>query len=983
MNEEVRNKKTSEFKEKVGQQEHNIIDGKIVIKNLNEFIVLHEEINKIIDEYNEMTNENSDSRYKKELDSYLKEELDYLDLIGQLMSTLTHCHDVVGLVDSYIISKEWEDVCTLITFNNLKKSLERYRQLREKYPNEKKYETMEQDFRAKYENILKKASLAESAMLLRAEMEENTRENGTSKQKDITLDKEQLEKMPLFEAIVYVENIMKNIRNLRGQKERINYYGRTIKIVKLYSKRFLEYDAILKNLYLKLEEEEDRVHKFEQELSAKLCVDQNLDTEIKEIGNAIETLTQKFYSIEYKNEQVISINYFGGPCVILLKDKEKFQKLYARERELRMKQLLNSFMVEHEFEKLNSDEKKQTILKEIKVIKNCQISGNVELSNLNIIAFIVKYCELETREEYKSIDAITKILKDQGFTKKEAITLSDQAFDYMKLPKIRKEATEEVKEEHENEGRVDPLLNLSNELDRLTDSIYNLFQKTYQNVYNEEDLIKIDYFGDRYLILKSDKAIFDKLYNRQVKIRKQLGVMVYLDDDVKDQKQNILEQIKFLKEYGVENKILAVHMNFLLSEYCMLDKRKKSVSLGTLVRLLEDQGYSENDALYFADNAYEFMKISQNKRVSNTQKVNLAHQLKKVFKNVVKSEEPEKEEINVDVLKEKNNPVHQFISQTVDKMNSHISTFLASLPRKNHRYISKVKKVKKADNREKIKTSVKKKAIIISSALGLSAILGIGLVAGVHRKKLKSETQNNKIEVETNVNDLSLNHSTLSQKAGVSVTIDHFLKNQMEAEIQEAIKNSVDDIVPNPSIAPSEIKPVDDNTTPDYEDNIFEPEDLNIEETGDVLTNIGMNNVVLSAGKAGVQSIDPVQEEQMAEDIGAIAYNMSNSIENENTFTLKNDASIYTTATNAEQEVNKLKPKYRTDTTRDITGYGYNYNGRIIILDPADPDFEAKKVALESNGATLSIVRAENNVDSEGIEGFYNIKDIEMGGRTR
>ena len=102
-----------------------------------------------------------------------------------------------------------------------------------------------------------------------------------------------------------------------------------------------------------------------------------------------------------------------------------------------------------------------------------------------------------------------------------------------------------------------------------------------------------------------------------------------------------------------------------------------------------------------------------------------------------------------------------------------------------------------------------------------------------------------------------------------------------------------------------------------------------------------------------------------------------------NTFTLKENAKIYTDMYKASAQVDQLKPYYPTDSVRDITGYAYSYNGNMMLLNENDPDFQAKKAALEANGAVLTAVRAENNVDQQGIEGYYNVNDIQMNGPSR
>ncbi len=134
--------------------------------------------------------------------------------------------------------------------------------------------------------------------------------------------------------------------------------------------------------------------------------------------------------------------------------------------------------------------------------------------------------------------------------------------------------------------------------------------------------------------------------------------------------------------------------------------------------------------------------------------------------------------------------------------------------------------------------------------------------------------------------------------------------------------------------------------------------------------------------------------EQKAEEIGNNVYDISYNNMNKNnykgindinlgeTFTIKEDASIYSDEYSAAFENNGLNPYFDADSERMITGLVYNYNGSMEIVDIKDPLYKDKKAILESKGAVLEAVVSQNS-EVYGVEGFYNIDDINIGGRSR
>ncbi len=902
------NENVEKYKDKVHNHEQSVIDGKIVVSELNDFINLHQEVNDVIDEYQSLYNETNEKEAQEKLESYLYEELDYLNLIKNLLDILAQYHQEKEITDSQTIHDEWKDVHLVIVSNNIKRSLNRIKLLKEQFPNEKKYEDLEQELQNKYSEIASDALNSCQKIINKSELIDEEEQENTA---ELKIDRQKLNQMELDDAIVYVEQIMHNIEQVKGKKYRVIVNGEHKQIFKKYKNRYMEYNVLLSQLKAKKEEEEEAII---DEIDNDL-----IDTIDHNSLEAVRTEINQLFANVFDNSEITTVMYFGEVVSICTSDLERFNELYQEEQKLRIQSLYENYSNALSNQGLSLENEKIAIKEKIHLVKNSWIKW--DFLAMQTIALVSLYLEKENNEELKTNTAIAQLLNDAGFNNFQVNDLMDRLADFKQ--ENRKDNTNEF----EN------IISMSDHLDSILDYIFDLFDKADQDQYKDAEKISVNYFGGEYFILKSDKELYDKLYKEQEELRQKLNQSSIVDiEDIDERKNTLLQQIKMLKEYGVKGEALSVQINSLLSEYYQIEKRKRYSSLSAMTHLLEKQGYSKDEATSLAADAYDFIQMLNDLTKSNEEKMSVYNRIKNAFKSFGKTEEDEKLE-KQEGIKDKINPIRKIAKKTISKVNETTSKFIARLPHQKGNFIAKVKSIKKPKNKELLRDNIKKRAVGAALTIGL----GVVMVMGASKSNNSSRT--------TDVSNQITNEST----------IDNTNENN-KIDFQNVLPNVVIDA----DLLDSEAENINN-------DNIFDAAQVGMQNeisSNDSITNVAEENTMSSvAAEDGLQVLE--------ENILA------------NTFTLKENAKIYTDMYKASAQVDQLKPYYPTDSVRDITGYAYSYNGNMMLLNENDPDFQAKKAALEANGAVLTAVRAENNVDQQGIEGYYNVNDIQMNGPSR
>ena len=86
---------------------------------------------------------------------------------------------------------------------------------------------------------------------------------------------------------------------------------------------------------------------------------------------------------------------------------------------------------------------------------------------------------------------------------------------------------------------------------------------------------------------------------------------------------------------------------------------------------------------------------------------------------------------------------------------------------------------------------------------------------------------------------------------------------------------------------------------------------------------------------------------------------------------------IYKNQNDMANEEKEVKTYFDALSTRKIGGIVYDYNGEKITIFDTDTDAEAKKTALEKNGAKqIGYVGRNKNANYKGYEGFFNENDV-------
>jgi hypothetical protein len=258
-NESVYVLEITELKNKIKTHENDIIEKRKVANDLNEFNDLYTELNGILNDLTKTYKSTNNRLDKEKLDSYLREELDYLNLINSLFDNLNNYHDVVGVSSSESIKNEWNDVFYIVLNRNLESTKTRLTGLASLYPGEYDLRISETD--AKIKEIEKNVLKAQKNMMDKKEIVVNIieKESTTPDNANIHFDEDEYSKMSLDERISYVELIMANIEKAHGKKNIINVNGEKKQICSKYVNRYRKLNAILNNLYIEKNNEEEQV----------------------------------------------------------------------------------------------------------------------------------------------------------------------------------------------------------------------------------------------------------------------------------------------------------------------------------------------------------------------------------------------------------------------------------------------------------------------------------------------------------------------------------------------------------------------------------------------------------------------------------------------------------------------------------------------------------------------------------------------------
>ena len=152
--------------------------------------------------------------------------------------------------------------------------------------------------------------------------------------------------------------------------------------------------------------------------------------------------------------------------------------------------------------------------------------------------------------------------------------------------------------------------------------------------------------------------------------------------------------------------------------------------------------------------------------------------------------------------------------------------------------------------------------------------------------------------------------------------------------------------------------------------NMYDLTDLFQEETS---SSIEKENASIEV-KEAEQKEDAVIEEESEWSYLDVGHN---DVDFGDTFTA--GTTVYTNQDDMAKEENGVTTYFDALSKREIAGIVYNYNGENITIFDTDIDAEAKKQALENNGAKqIGFVGRNENASRNGYEGYFADDDVSI-----
>lgn len=248
------------FIEEVAKHQEDVTESRTVISDLRDFWNFYEGLQKLNRDFENIFGKNSSKVYKEDVNAYLSRQISYLDHINYLLSKLEFKivkNDSVKEEKDIILREKFENVRTLIIYQNLLRELEELEKMSD-YKNTSKYV----EIKEKLEKMGIKAVNAEQDLKF---PEIAAKDLESEKYK---INKEAFRYSSVSDKIKYLEKIMDNILTYPTQ----NYIQTTVdnKIVdvpKDFYARFVNYVAILDECKEKQKRLDETISRNDYDLS--------------------------------------------------------------------------------------------------------------------------------------------------------------------------------------------------------------------------------------------------------------------------------------------------------------------------------------------------------------------------------------------------------------------------------------------------------------------------------------------------------------------------------------------------------------------------------------------------------------------------------------------------------------------------------------------------------------------------------------------
>lgn len=334
MNEEIHNPRIANLQVSADDYEKAIIRGDKFAHDLNEFNVFYQELKDLLEEYKTLYLETKGERSRQMYDKYLSNEIDFLNLMNEIMMSLEASHDVVGFVEGREIQKEWEQARVIITYRNIERKLSILTHLNKAADatHKKQYQNLMQQ----HEFLRPKVIEAAAAINEKSMAEYNTMEVTTlddRKKNFYSID------FPFYntlsntiDKIKYISLILDNIVEAKGKKTFVACCGVQREIATKHVWRYRQYMGMLKNLEMKsFLEEKKNVQNDKNNENYLTNANQYASLMIALYKLGLEAIP----ALENAERVTTVASFDGKPLTILKSRVEKFNELIGKYQELK------------------------------------------------------------------------------------------------------------------------------------------------------------------------------------------------------------------------------------------------------------------------------------------------------------------------------------------------------------------------------------------------------------------------------------------------------------------------------------------------------------------------------------------------------------------------------------------------------------------------------------------------------------------------
>ena len=743
MNEELYNQQVASFQENVKKHEDDIIRGRKIARNLEEFNTLFDEYMSIRQDYKqieETLNENA----SKSLEAYLKDTLESLNTIESLFTILNDYHQFIGYenIKQATIIHEWKDLHAIVYakyLNRLKTRIQKLlvlnpEQYQEKYNEiESRFKEISNDTSNAIANMMNRADkLVVNDMKNIKEFNEQTREKVETS--SIKFDEEKFWSFDIYGQIDYITWIMQNIEKLKGEKTIVEINGETKKINVKYVALYQKYCAILDNLERKkIEQEEKIIGEVEQQLN--------------------------FNAEEEKKLTIIQQN------------------------------LENQVDSEHQLEECWP--KVQEVVKYVGEMKTLESKARGA-------------SEKETIDVYDIFDdEIITILKTDNKTFKKISKKLTQLSNDLDL--LTENLTEEDKKKLYNKMQSALTENLNNSADVVPPTFYSLDEvlelndkktkiwglitdlsdkaKALNGNANNTDVISLDTAYGTFLVLATDQTEFENYMEQFVELD-------YLTSPEK-QKEAVINSLNFLKENTNPGEERDNQIQALIEKYYNINNKNQKIKKRNLLQIFKNAGYSKDESEYFIKVCMHVDDFQKSKKVSKVEKKQVLNLIWKALFNSMHEddlldndvEEKVQDESPVINIKRDNEPVKEkskFNFKPVD-IAKNVAKAMGSLSEK---VVTKIKQMKKPKDKKQLAQKIKKMAPMIATSIAMTVPLFVTGYAVLDHSTNQNKTDN--IQKEANNEDITQFAEDLGKEVAQ-------IANQIveEKEEEETIKEEV------------------------------------------------------------------------------------------------------------------------------------------------------------------------------------------------